>query len=453
VNGAVDVRYLIILGVASLLLIGAIVTTAQTEVSDATCSAALNTIWTTASDACVGKPSGYLCNGGGVPAVEPAGPVSNALAAVGALVEVQAVASIRTPPVTIENVNGGVAWLRLPDPLNVSGLMIGDVLLRDVTPPDFPAWQSMVVQTGVTSPACNVAPRNAFILQSPVNGVSGIVVNGASLVLNGTVMVQTTDAQTMFISLAGQSRVLARGQEYPLITGEQITVPYNPGDLTTPAGPPSSPIPLDVMAFQHIPIALMERPFILPQPGYVSTAGQVNLRSRPSADADLLMQVPAGQVMSVLGRNPAGDWYHVRLNTGETGWMLADLLQQNLGAVQAVYEATPLPPQRYGSLGLLATVIAPAGANLRQAPDVTFALVTTIPAGTQVYLVARSPYNPWVKVEAGGVVGWTALITLETQAVIEALPVDYDVPPPPEPTRVPGSFGNAFPDPNLNNND
>lgn len=443
-------RYLVILMVGALLLIGAIATTAQTEISDATCSAALNTIWTTASNACVGKPVGYLCNGGGIPAVEPAGPVSNALAAIGALVEVQAVDAIRTPPVTIENPNAGVAWLRLPDPLNVSGLMIGDVSLRDVTPPDFPAWQSMVVQTSLASPVCAVAPRSVFILQAPTDAVSGIVVNGASLVLNGAVMVQTTDVQTLFISLSGQSRVLARGQEYPLLTGQQVTIPYNAGDLSAPAGPPSPPQPLDVNVFLHLPIALMERPFILPQPGYVSTAGQVNLRSRPSADADLLLQVPAGQVMSVLGRNPTGDWYHVRLNTGETGWMLAELLQQNLGAIQSVYEATPLPPQRYGALGIMATVIAPAGANLRQAPDVTFALVTTIPAGTQVYLVARSPYNPWVKVEAGGIVGWTSLITLETQAVIEALPVDYDVPPPPEPTQVPGSFGNAFPDPALN---
>jgi uncharacterized protein YgiM (DUF1202 family) len=431
-------------------MIGAIATTAQTEISDATCGAALNTIWTTASDACVGKPVGYVCNGGGAPAVEPVGPVSNALAAVGALVEVAAVDAIRTPPMTIESMYGGVAWLRLPDPLNVSGLMIGDVFVRDVTPPDFPAWQSMVVQTSSTIPACTLAPRSSLLLQAPADAVSGIVVNGVSLVLNGTVMIQTVDtqAQTLFISLSGQSRVLARGQEYPLLTGQQISVPHNPGDFTTPVGAPTPPTPLDVTVYQHLPLALMERPFILPQPGYVSTAGQVNLRSRPSADADLILQVPAGQVMSVLGRNAVGDWFHVRLNTGETGWMLAELLQQNVGVIQAVYEATPLPPQRYGAMGLMATVIAPAGANLRQAPDVTFALVTTIPAGTPVYLVARSPYNPWVKVEAGGITGWTALITLETLAVIEALPIDYDVPPPPEPTRVPGSFGNAFPDPN-----
>jgi hypothetical protein len=75
----------------------------------------------------------------------------------------------------------------------------------------------------------------------------------------------------------------------------------------------------------------------------------------------------------------------------------------------------------------------------------------TLPAGTTLNLMARSPYSPWVKVENGGVVGWAALIALETQAVIEALPIDYDVPPPPAPTQVPGSFGNAFPDPRNNN--
>lgn len=443
-------RYLMILAVGALLLIGVTLTTAQTEISDATCNATLTTIWTAATEACIGKPVGYVCNGGGAPAVEPAGPVSNAMAPLGALVEVQAVDTIRTPPVTLENNNGGVAWLRLADPLNVSGLMIGDVTLRDVTPPDFPAWQSMVVQTSIVPPVCAVAPRSAFILQAPANAVSGIAVNGASLVLNGTVMVQTNEAQTLFIGLAGQSRVLARGQEYALLPGEQITVPYAGGDFTSPAGPPTQPLPLDVAVFQHFPVALLERPFLLPQPGYVSTAGQVNLRSSPSADAGLLLQVPPGQVMSVLGRNTAGDWFHVRLNTGETGWMLAELLQQNVGAIQTIYDATPLPPQRYGSLGLIARVIAPTGANLRQAPDVTFALVSTLPLGTQVYLVARSPYNPWVKVEANGVVGWTALMTLETQAVIEALPIDYEVPPPPPPTQVPGSFGNAFPDPRLN---
>jgi hypothetical protein len=45
-------------------------------------------------------------------------------------------------------------------------------------------------------------------------------------------------------------------------------------------------------------------------------------------------------------------------------------------------------------------------------------------------------------------VGWLALISLQTEAVVDALPIDYNVPPPPAPTRVPGTYDNAFPDPN-----
>lgn len=163
--------------------------------------------------------------------------------------------------------------------------------------------------------------------------------------------------------------------------------------------------------------------------------------------AGLIKEVPAGEVMSVLGADTTGTWYHVRMDTGETGWMLAELLDGNVGPIQAVYDSTPLPPQRFGELGNAGRVLAPAGVNLRVGPDVTFPVVGTLNNGTLVTLLERSPYNLWVKVDSNGTVGWLALITLETQAYFDALPIDYNAPPPPTPTRVPGTFGNAFPDP------
>jgi uncharacterized protein YraI len=315
----------------------------------------------------------------------------------------------------------------------------------------------MLVQTGPASSTCGAAPANAFVAQTPVDPetgrilTTGIVINGTSLVLNGTVMVQTREAETLFVNLSGVSRVLARGQEQPLLTGEQISVPYNPGDFTLPAGPPSLAQPLDVELAANLPVGLLDRPLHLPQPGYVSTSGTVNLRAEPSAQGGLIYEVPAGEVMSVLGRNPLGDWLHVRLNNGLTGWMFATLLTQRTGNIQSIYEATPLPPQRYGELGRTARVVAPAGVNIREAPDVQFGRIVTLPPNTELTLLMRSPYGPWVKVENGGVTGWAALIALETEAIIGSLPIDFDVPPPPPPTRVPGSFGNAFPDPRNNN--
>lgn len=427
-----------------LMLIGVVWVAAQ---DTSTCAPALEAIWTAASDACISGPAGYACNGGMTPQVEPAGAVSSGLAAVGGLVDVNVVSVLHTPSVTAES-GGGLAWLRTLAPIQFTGLLVGNVNVRNAAPPDFPAWQAMIVQTGLDSPTCSATPRSAFVVQTPLNQAANIAVNGVSLGLSGTVLVQTTGDTTLFIGLSGQSSVFAAGGSELLRPGQQIAITYSGGNFAAPISRPGLPAPVSEALIQNFPVALLDRPIILPQPGYVSTDGAVNLRTSPSTDASVILQVPPGQVLSVLGRNPGGDWYHVRLDSGETGWMYAQLLLQNVGAIGAVYETTPLPPQRYGNLGKFATIFAPAGVNLRQAPDVTFPLVMSIPDRATVTLLARSPYSPWVKVDYNGVVGWLALITIQTQAVIEALPIDYNVPPPPEPTQVPGSFGNAFPDPN-----
>ena len=110
------------------------------SISSAACAPALNTVWTAATDVCLGGPVGFLCNGGSAPQVEPQGPVSNALSVLGALVEVGVVDSIHTSAASVDGSSAGVAWLRLPPPIQVTGLLVGDVKLRDNSPPDFPAW-------------------------------------------------------------------------------------------------------------------------------------------------------------------------------------------------------------------------------------------------------------------------------------------------------------------------
>jgi uncharacterized protein YgiM (DUF1202 family) len=433
-----------------MLLLGAVWAAAQdaTQVSSAACAPVAEAIWTAASNACISGPVGYICNGGAGPQAEPAGAVSNALNPVGALVDVKDVTGIHTPAVVSDSVSGGLVWLRSPQPLQYTGLMVGDVRLSDATAPGYPAWQSVIVQTSQDTPTCGAVPRSAYVVQTPLDQPVNIAINGASLTLNGTVLVQTAGDTTLFAGLSGQSSIFAVAQDQLLRPGQQIVVNYSGSNFASPISAPGQPVPLDESMVQGFPVALLDRPIILPQPGYVATDGAVNLRTAPSINAAVIVQVPGGQVLSVLGRNPGGDWYHVRLDSGETGWMYAQLLLQNVGTIQAIYEATPLPPQRYGDLGKIATILAPAGVNLRQAPDVMFPIVMTIPDKAAVTLLARSPYSPWVKVDYNGVVGWVALITIDTEAVIDALPIDYNVPPPPAPTRVPGSFGNAYPDPN-----
>lgn len=437
---------------AGLVLAAALRTGAQeaAPLDPAVCGVALEALWTAASDACIGTPSGFICNGGAAPQAEPAGAINNALASFGALVETGVVQSLHTLPISVETDSVGVAWMRLPPPIPVTALLLGDVSIWNVSPPDFPAWQSSLVITGAQPSTCLAAPLNVLVVQSPFNQPVPIVINGASIALNGTVLVRTIDTSTVFVSLSGQSSVTVYGQSQPLFPGEQVIVPYAPGDFSRPINYASAPMPYDLTLVRNLPVPLLDRPVIVPQPGIVATQGEVNLRSSPSTDAGVITLVPAGEVMSVLGSNPSGTWYHVRLDTGETGWMFAELLRRSVGAIQTTYDATPMPPQRYGDLGKIGRVLAPAGVHLRVGPDATFPVVGSVANGTPVMLVARSPYSPWIKVEAGGMIGWVALITIDTKAFIDALPIDFTVPPLPTPTPIPGSFGNAFPDPNNN---
>ncbi|NDJ63031.1 MAG: SH3 domain-containing protein [Chloroflexi bacterium] len=440
-------------GLVSLAWIGGPLA-AQSEpvamVSAEVCAPLLEQLWTVATEVCINRPEGFFCNGGGVPLAEPSGPVSNALAATGALVEIQAIDAVRTPPITAEIGSAGIAWLRRSDPTPLTALLVGDVGMRDITGPGQAAWQSVVFETSPAPPTCAAAPYNGLILQSPLGQPTRIMLNGVVLTLDDTVLVRTDGAQITFIALAGNATVLALGLDEAIYPGQQVQVPYDPANLGAPTGVPSVPAPLNARYVAHLPVPLFDRPLLLPQPGFISTQGAINLRTEPSTQALIVTQVPGGEVLTLLGRNEAGTWYHVRRSNGQTGWMFAELLARNVGEIRAVYASTPLPPQRLGEMGTHARVIAPAGANLRQGPDLVFPAISALDSGTLVELQARSPYSPWVRVNVNGAVGWLALITLETQAYIDALPVDWLAPQPPAtptPTRPPGSFGNAFPEP------
>lgn len=417
------------------------------------CDAVLENLYTSASNLCLAGPSEYFCNGGLPPISEPEGPVANALTVQGALVEAQALDSVRTMPLASNN-SGGIAWLRLEEEVLMDVLMIGDLKITNATQPnsDLPKWQSFTVESQTVDSNCDdVIETGMAVIQGLYGQTTRIVVNGVSVDLNGTVVVLTQDTITKFIALEGRVRLITFGQPTILNAGQQLNITYHPGDWTSPAGLAGNPEVLEYDLIKNLPVVLFDRPVELPQPGFVQTEGRVNMRTEPDINSQLLYQVPAGETMSVLGVSTDREWYHIRLGNGETGWMSAELLVQNVGIIQHVYDITPVPPQRYGELASQASIIVGQGGNLREAPDVGFSVMETIPYGAEVELLARSPYSPWVKVDTGDGVGWMALITLETESVISSLPVDYTVPLPPRPTAVP-SFGfgggHAYPDPN-----
>ena len=425
----------------ALLLLSGLARFATLAQDEPDCAESLLRSWALAGETCLTARVGTLCAGGELPQLERRGD-DFASGEVSAQLPAASVAAVTSAPLLPA---GAPLWLR-PAALPLSALLIGEVTLRDVSAAGFPAWHSLLVQTAPARPVCRAAPGNALVLQSlSESSAVNLVVNGASLQLRGTLVVRTVAAQTQFIALEGEARVLARGQEGALRSGLQLNVPNSNGDFALAGGAPGEARPLQYAVIAGLPVGLFERPLHLPQPGTVTTFGAVNLRAAPDLQGALLASVASGETLTVLGRNPAGDWLHLRRENGQSGWMFAELLSQNLGELNAVYEATPLPPQRYGRLGGRGRVIAPAGVNLRGGPHVRFALLTSLPVDSEVTLLERSPYSPWVKIEYGEVVGWVLLGALQTNAWLPSLPLAANVPQPPEPTRVPGSYGNAFP--------
>ena len=418
-------------------------------ISSDNCEAALERLYTSAGDLCLTGPTGFFCSGGSAPKVEPA---SDGLDAPGSLLEASSLDSLGNAALGVSE-SGGLVWLRLEENILLDALLIGQVSIRNAVPAgsEFAKWQSFFIESGTIESTCENVPRTgAMILQGLYGQSARVAINGVSVEINGTVIVLTQGQLTKFIAIEGQIHLRSNGQLITLNVGEQLNLGYPPGEWSRPLAAPARSSLLEYDLIKDLPIVLFDRPVPIPQPGYAQTQGGVNMRIAPDINSRLLFQVPAGVTMAVLGISGDGEWLHIRLGNGETGWMSAALLAKNLGDITSVYDVTPEPPQRYGKLATRAIVNVPAGGNLREAPDTAFRIKRTLPYGTEVDLQARSPYSPWVKVDADGDVGWMALFTLRTESVIGSLPIDYYVPLPPRPTSTP-SFsyggGHAYPDP------
>jgi SH3-like domain-containing protein len=418
------------------------------------CADVLDALFNQASNSCLKGPTGAICNGGLGPRTMPGGRVMTAMAVPGALLDAETLVSLHTPALLTEN-SGGVVWLRVGEAgadHRMSALLLGDVRLDDIgarTTGTPQLWQNLTVETSDPADDCAARPRSALVIQADYGSADRIILNGTTVEVNGTLLVQAVDDATAFLALEGSTRIRALGDLVTLNAGQQLDVGYE-GDWTRPVAVLAGPAPLDTTRIEGFPIMLLDRPVRLPQGGSVETQGLVNMRAEPRLGSLLLYQVPAGEVLAVLGRDSSGQWLHIQLGNGETGWMSAELLAGTTGDIRNTYDLTPTPPRRFGNVRDTGIITVAQGSNLRQFPDTSFRVLDTLPYGTEVEIIARSPYSPWVKVRAGEGEGWVALMTIDTTTVVSFLPVDYDVQYPPRPTALPDfswGGGHAFPDP------
>lgn len=117
-----------------------------------------------------------------------------------------------------------------------------------------------------------------------------------------------------------------------------------------------------------------------------AVGGYVNLRSAPSMDAGVIMQVSSGMTVSVQGSY--GSWQAVSVATGVgtvSGYMLSDFLELSTPA---------------------ATVTTRNGGkvNVRSGPSSRYGSLGSLPSGTRVTVTLKG--NGWYRITGGGLTGF-----------------------------------------------
>ncbi len=153
----------------------------------------------------------------------------------------------------------------------------------------------------------------------------------------------------------------------------------------------------------------------------VSEAGQADLRSAPSEDADVIGLVAAGGKVNVNGQDSTGNWY--RLEDGT--WISADdLVEAPLDQVPVVMVETQQPPEgpqepsppsdaetdTPSTERVPVSAVVNADSNLRAGPGIEYDRVDGINFGEEASIVGISADGEWYLLE-NGVWLFAALVT------------------------------------------
>ena len=139
----------------------------------------------------------------------------------------------------------------------------------------------------------------------------------------------------------------------------------------------------------------------------VSEAGQADLRSAPSEDADVIGLVAAGGTIIVNGRDPTGRWYRLEDGTWIDADDLADAPQDQVPVVMVETQQPPPSPGESPTSETPPTqpstqlVAVNADANLRSGPGIEYDRVDGVNFGEEVSIVGTSADGEWYLLESG----------------------------------------------------
>lgn len=181
----------------------------------------------------------------------------------------------------------------------------------------------------------------------------------------------------------------------------------NPPIPTATETPPATPRP-EVTATEEAPAA-MEPP---ESDAKVTVLGEMNIRSGPGTDYEVIGDAVAGEEFAITGKNSEGNWWQLDFR-GESGWIFAPYVIAAdaedvpvVGAEMAEAEgpgestAETLPPAEHA--------IAAVGGdlNVRSGPGEAYDRIGGATEGEEFVITGKSADGEWWQIDFGGEAGW-----------------------------------------------
>jgi uncharacterized protein YraI len=170
------------------------------------------------------------------------------------------------------------------------------------------------------------------------------------------------------------------------------------------------------------------------------TASQINVRSGPGIEYDVIGYVLGGTSYSIVAYSPTGNW--IKLNfTNTQGWVFRHLgLVQSSSNISIVNPPASVPASNsnmtvpipsvdmvsgFNADYFYSTVGVSAALNVRNGAGLGYRILTIIPYGKRATPLARSADGTWILVNYNGVTGWVyfSYVVPPPGMVLAALPV------------------------------
>jgi uncharacterized protein YraI len=128
------------------------------------------------------------------------------------------------------------------------------------------------------------------------------------------------------------------------------------------------------------------------------TAFRLNVRSQPSAGADILTKISRNETFPIVGCNTDRSWWQINVN-GTIGWVSGRYINTaNANCSQPGAEIQPSPTGY--------NIVAATNLNVRVGPSTRFRQIATMRAGESAAVVGRNASSTWWEVDYKGIVGW-----------------------------------------------